>query len=296
MRRISRLVKKAIQHPANVFRSVVFKTSAALFPDRLLVPKLKHSSAKMWVTARDPGLSQQLYVWGWREEAETQLVRSCLKEGQVVVDIGANLGFYVLIEAQLVGKSGKIIAIEPSPKNVELLQKNVSANNFDDRVKIVHAAISGSSGVGKLYLTKHFNLNAMSAGRLAKFTEVLGSVDVETYRLDDLLLHQGVAKESINFIRMDVEGHEVDVIRGMAGVLQAAGNLAMLMEVHPELIMEKYGQAGYFEMLENLETSGMRICKVGICKTCRESVESDSLKTYQQLRSLNEVYYVYLSK
>ncbi|MCB1224374.1 MAG: FkbM family methyltransferase [Verrucomicrobiales bacterium] len=295
-RRIPGLAAKGVRHPGHVLRSILFKTAGLLFPDRLLVPRLAHSKARMWVTPRDPGLSQQLYVWGWREPVETACVQSSVSAGQVVVDIGANLGFYVLIEAELVGNTGRILAIEPSASNVALLAKNVNENGYDDRVTIVEGAVSNATGSGTLFLTRHFNLNSMNAGRLEKFTDIVGRSEVKTYRLDDLLSSQGFELAKINFVRMDVEGHEVDVIRGMPALLEGAPELSILMEVHPELIKDKYGDSGYLEMLATLEAANMEICEIGINFTCRESRASSSHKTYQDLHDTEDVYSLFVRK
>ncbi len=78
----------------------------------------------------DPGDSLNLSINGVYGELDTQIIREQIKEGDIVIDVGANIGYYTLIFAQLVGKTGKVFAFEPEPKNFEILKKNIEINNY----------------------------------------------------------------------------------------------------------------------------------------------------------------------
>ncbi len=81
---------------------------------------------------RDYSFHRLLFLYKKREPICTDFSNQSafLKEGDVVLDIGANIGYYVLLEYQLIGKSGRIYAIEPVYNNFELLQKNLRLNNL----------------------------------------------------------------------------------------------------------------------------------------------------------------------
>jgi FkbM family methyltransferase len=294
-KRVPGLLKKGVKNPSRIWRSILFKTNGVFFPKRLLKARLDRSSARMLVTPCDPGLSQQLYVWGWRESVETDFVRGFLQENDVVIDIGANIGFYVILEAESIGPGGRILAVEPSGNNIALLRRNIALNGFEDRVKYVHAAISDKSGEGTLYLTKHYNLNSMSPEKLDKFTDIVGTETVPVFGFGDLLQANGLTMSEVNLIRMDVEGHEVAILRGMAEYLDKAVNLGILMEIHPELIEEMHGKGSYGEVLDILEHGGFEIKGVAKAISSRESVLREGLD-YAALRRVDEVYGVFLVK
>ena len=89
----------------------------------------------------DHFVGEPLNQWGYYEPFVTQVMHNMAKKGDTVVDIGANIGYYSIMLAKFVGKSGKVYAFEPEPKNVELLSKNVKVNNLHN-IKVSNIAIS----------------------------------------------------------------------------------------------------------------------------------------------------------
>jgi protein-L-isoaspartate O-methyltransferase len=79
----------------------------------------------MYLRIRDKGVSRQLALVGVREKFSTETLQGELREGDCVVDIGANIGYYALMEARLVGSYGKVYAIEPVSYNFQLLENNI---------------------------------------------------------------------------------------------------------------------------------------------------------------------------
>ena len=82
----------------------------------------------MFVDLRDSAVATHLFVSKTWEPEETKLVSRLLEEGDVFVDVGANLGYFTLIASDAVGKTGRVFAFEPEPNNFSLLQKNVEVN------------------------------------------------------------------------------------------------------------------------------------------------------------------------
>ncbi len=114
---------------------------------------------------------------------------------------------------------------------------------------------------------------------------------MQIYSFDDLLAEKGLRPDEVNFVRMDVEGHEVEVICGMATFLSEAQRLGVLMEIHPEMIEENHGPHAHDDMLTVLESSGMKIGKVTVGTTCRTSELQGGL-AYADLRNMEDVYSV----
>ena len=88
---------------------------------------------------------------GYHEPIETDLIKKHVKRGDVVLDLGANIGYFTLILPRLVGEEGKVFAFEPDPENFALLKKNVEINSYQN-VVLVQKAVSNRNGKATLYL------------------------------------------------------------------------------------------------------------------------------------------------
>jgi FkbM family methyltransferase len=151
------------------------------------------------------------------------------KSGEIVVDVGAHIGLYSLIAAKKVGPSGKVIAIEPDPENCTLLQMNLELNGLTNVTILKHAAFSSSSTL-KLYLPgKERGFTKLSTIMPSRaVTE--DYLEVAATTLDQLMLHQGITE--VNWIKIDVEGAELEVLKGATATLSVSTNIALLIEVH----------------------------------------------------------------
>jgi FkbM family methyltransferase len=168
-----------------------------------------------------PILSGELRGWRWITGAAThgcwlgtyereaqRVFRDTVREGDVVLDVGANAGFFTLLAAKRVGPRGMVYAFEPLPRNLEYLRRHVAANGLAN-VQVLPLALSSRAGVAR------FGTAASPAmGRLSED----GEVEVRTEALDDLVASGRVAPPQ--FIKMDVEGAEYEVLTGAASVMQ----------------------------------------------------------------------------
>jgi len=185
----------------------------------------------MYLPFDDPGISKALIISGTREEQLQYILRQELEEGMVILDLGANIGFYVLLEAQIVGSKGKVYAVEPSPRNFELLNRNIELNGVKDIVETFNIGASNQKGKEKFYLSPCSNLSTFiprsyrSAGR----TEPINSkcLEVEVTDLSSFVKD----KRTVDFMRMDIEGYEVEVFEGMQEALKK-GNFS------PKIVFE----------------------------------------------------------
>lgn len=166
----------------------------------------------------------------WRFDSELQLqqlIQDRLRSGDTFVDIGANFGLHALLGAQLVGSTGRVIAFEPVPRNINLLQRHVRLNHFDGVIEIVDGAVSDSNAesialsipVGEVAVTAALS----TAGSM-------GTLTVRNYRLDDFDF--GTA-EKIRLIKIDVEGAEIFVLKGAQKFLRDH-NPFVAVEIHPK--------------------------------------------------------------
>jgi FkbM family methyltransferase len=176
---------------------------------------------RMHLDATDRG---ELAIHGVYEPLTTDLVRAELRPGDVVLDIGANIGYYTLIFAKGVGPAGRVVAFEPEPGNFNLLEENVAANAYHN-VTLARLAVSDRAGRARLYL------DADNAGdcRMYDSHDHRPAVDVETVRLDDHLAWL----DRIDLIKMDIQGAEPAALRGMRGLLERHRRARLLVEFWP---------------------------------------------------------------
>jgi FkbM family methyltransferase len=156
------------------------------------------------------------YAFGTNELPVQHALATYLKPGHVFCDIGANVGFFTVIAARLVGPSGRVYAFEPMPDNAVLLRRNVELNAFR-HVTVVEKAVSSASGQGELLLS-HFSGGSALLTATAP-PDLKGRIPVELVSVDDLVAGRDVAAP--NVVKIDVEGAELDVLRGMSATIQA---------------------------------------------------------------------------
>jgi FkbM family methyltransferase len=150
-------------------------------------------------------------------------------EADTVVDVGAHIGLYTIIAAKRVGPTGKVIAIEPDPENCNLLKRNVELNNLTNVIISECAAFSSNTKL-KLYLPgKERGFTKLSTVMSARaLIETFLEVDGNT--LDHLMLMQGIMQA--NWIKIDVEGAELEVLKGATTTLSVSDDIGLLIEVH----------------------------------------------------------------
>lgn len=151
----------------------------------------------------DEFIGRSLELYGEYSEEEVALWRAFIKPGDTVVDVGANIGVFARALTQMVGPEGVVIAIEAQYENWSLLDKNTKSLN---NVLPMNRACGAESG--KLKIPALSSLNHKNYGRIELGKD--GTAEVSVEPLDDIILKSGV----ISFIKIDVEGMELDVLRG----------------------------------------------------------------------------------
>lgn len=171
-----------------------------------------------------PGDVLGLREGGLWEPFETELVRSLVSSGQVVVDAGAHIGYYTLLLAGLVGPSGRVAAFEPEPQNFRVLQRNVAINGLGN-VELYRAALSERVGWVRLYLSEsNSGDNRIFPSGRRPFRMV------RALTLDSWFERTG---RPVNFLKLDVQGAELLVLKGAEGLLRASPRLGILFEFWP---------------------------------------------------------------
>lgn len=193
------------------------------------------------------------------ESAEINFAQRFLKPGMTALDIGAHHGLYTLLASKKVGPSGRVIAFEPSPRERKQLVRNVRIN-FCSNVHIEPCALGKEPARNNLYLVEggEDGCNSLRPPAVQSQTR---TVPVEVVTFDAIASRLGVTK--VDFVKLDVEGAELDVLKGALGLLQTAARPVLLVEVYDirtqpwgyeaREIVEFLDRQGYkwFELLSN---------------------------------------------
>jgi FkbM family methyltransferase len=198
----------------------------------------------------DRWLYAKLHAFRLMGSAERNFLSSHVKTGMTVLDIGANIGLYSIFLAELVGHEGKVFGFEPDPVLFDAAVQNSQQNGKENIIKLRNMALGSRSGEGTLYRTS-FN---SGDNRLKASLAHQEAVPVRIARLDDVL-----PDVKIDFIKMDVQGWEAEVLRGMERILRTNAGLTIYFEYWPEGlrrageqfsspidILRQYGFAAFF--------------------------------------------------
>lgn len=220
---------------------------AKVAPEGVVLVEVQGS--RMYVNPADEPVGRSLITQGSYERCETELFRSLIAPGMTVVDIGANIGYYTLIAAALVGVSGKVYAFEPEPSNYGLLTRNIEANGYAN-VLALPEAVSDRAGSVTLYIDSQNCGNRSFSKR--NIVHDGGVVDVATTTLDSLWLSGKIASE-IDVIKIDAQGSEGLIVKGAKQILKNQ-HPKLLMEFEP--VMLKNNGTEPLELIEELESYG----------------------------------------
>lgn len=196
---------------------------------------------KMYVDPSDEGLSPHLMLDGLWEVWVTEAILGFVRSGMTVVDVGANLGYYTLLLADLVGAEGRVHAAEPNPRMASLLRRSLRINGFSGRVSVCPDPLSARAGE-KVVL--HVPADLPQNGHLrADGVGLPGTYALTTTTLDDI-----VGDGPVDFIKIDAEGAEQAIWQGMGRVLARRNPLVVFIEFTPD----RYQDAAAFlqQMLE----------------------------------------------
>ena len=226
--------------------------------------------SKMYINVNDQDKSMrktfQAYALNLtHEERTTELFKKMVKEGDTIVDIGANIGYFTLLSAKLVGKKGKIYAFEPEPKNYNYLLKNIELNNIGNTVLATQKAISDKTGKTKLYIcehdTGHHTINQPEG--IKSYKPNTGNkesfIEIDTVTLDDFLKDKN---RLVNVVKIDAEGAEMLVILGMDKTIRQNQDIKLFVEFFP-LLIKKMGSSPEDFIKKFLEDYGFSIFIIG---------------------------------
>jgi FkbM family methyltransferase len=193
-------------------------------PVRLHIPGLEQAPQLYLHGEQDQVVSRQIRERGIWEPFETSLLVSLLKPGAVFVDVGANLGYFSVLAASIVGSAGRVFAFEPDPGNFALLQANSRLNHCESQLSAVQAGLAAADGTGLLFLSEdNFGDHQVFAAGEDRRSVPITLVNGSRFLAGRL--------QRIDLLKIDVQGAEYAVMDGLMPLLQA-------LPVPPRIILE----------------------------------------------------------
>ena len=234
-----------------VFKSESIKKMKGPYPLNL---HFQQSLAMFVHQKTDIHISEQIIENGIWESYETSILEKLLFPGATFIDVGANIGYYSLIGAVLVGDNGRVVAFEPEQDNFALLEKNLSFNQIKN-VVAVNAGLSADQRQGKLYLNKEnrgdhqiYQQTSSAAPRTEQAISLVAGNDFLSQQLFPPV-------RQIDVLKIDTQGAEFLVLSGLMPLLKASlPRLKMIIEFTP-YSLKQAGASGMalLELVNELE-------------------------------------------
>jgi FkbM family methyltransferase len=173
-------------------------------------------------------LGAEIISTGGYEPSMTRRLADNLSAGMTFVDVGANEGYFTVMASALVGAGGRVVAIEPQASVADVLDANLKLNGCSN-VNVVRTAVGDTAGVLTLHIMPSVNNGASSATPPVRYRT--RREHVAQVKLDDLLVSCGV--ETVDLMKIDVEGYESHVIEGAREALRRGTVKHVALELHP---------------------------------------------------------------
>jgi FkbM family methyltransferase len=190
---------------------------------------------KKWIV----GASTNGCWLGMYEMQKQNVFRSLIQAGNVVYDLGANVGFYSLLASVVVGRNGQVFSFEPLPRNLEFLRKHLEQNNVTN-CAIVASAVSDRIGTVQFEAHGDPHMTKMSAS---------GTITVKLTSLDELVASGEISPPDV--IKCDIEGAEFEALNGAR---------VTLGRYHPKILLATHGSTVHKLCCDLLMALGYSVC------------------------------------
>lgn len=219
--------------------------------------------------------TQRRFLYGCWEHGELRFLRRVVRSGDVVLDVGAHVGFMALAAARAAGPNGEVHAFEPVPANADRLARNVELNALTT-VRMNAVAVGASAGAVRLGLTEI----GVSSGTTGGYTVggEHGQVETEMISLDEYVA-ESVAARRVRLLKIDAEGHEPEVLAGFSRTLAEMPPDAIMLEVNSRML-----GGDDAELLNRLTVAGYRLHRIGRRGSLRPMPEAREIAAAEERR------------
>jgi FkbM family methyltransferase len=213
------------------------KATRALLPSHRVSVRVRSGLSRgLWIRVRLP--EEASYWQGKRDSLMEEAILSTVDKGSVVYDVGAHIGVVTLGTARLVGETGRVVAFDADPENIESLRISCALNHFEQRVQVVHAAVwSHTTDRGVSFrrgATRRSHGGVVADGHQPVLADG-PTITVPSTTLDAFVESHGTTPK---LVKIDVEGGEYEVLRG-GDVLFTRARPLVIIEVHHADALER---------------------------------------------------------
>ncbi|WP_052699236.1 FkbM family methyltransferase [Hyphomicrobium sp. 99] len=214
---------------------------------------------KIYVDTRDYSLTPHLLLDGYWEQWITNVFRALVRPGMKVIDIGANVGWYSLLAADLIGQSGRLVSFEANPELSAITHRNLMVNGFLERSTVVPCAVYSECKAIDFKIYNHYMGSSSifaTSDTAAEFNDSIRELAVNAITLDSYF----PAGTKIDFIKIDAEGAEPFILKGATRLLSENPNIQIMMEFAPSILAGAYGSIEKF--YDELKAYGFTIFRI----------------------------------
>jgi FkbM family methyltransferase len=199
---------------------------APILPDRHLA--LPVPGGRIYLNVKE---SPMMLARAFRlyEVGKVRAIKALLRLGETFIDVGANKGDFTVLAASIVSAAGKVLSFEPEPTNCYWLRKSIRLNGYHN-IALHEMALSDTDGEVNLYLGEKSGWHTLLPGKPRRDR---GVIHVARRALDTVLEETG--QEKVDMIKIDVEGAELEVLRGAIRTLSSNKGIRLLLDIHPKL-------------------------------------------------------------
>jgi FkbM family methyltransferase len=266
---------KILQYLPSSFKRKLVGTFFTVFAYHLAKQPIKLGSLQLYVPPR----LVRYYAFSELESNVSKMIKRFIRPGMTIVDVGANIGIYTILMAKAVGASGRVYAVEPSTENLELLYKNIELNGLNN-VQVIPFAAGMNPQLRKFYLNE-----ASTRNSFYRSSATISTIEVKEIPLDSVI------KEPVDFVKIDVEGGEIDALKGMTQLLESNPAIKLLVEWNPTMLQQAGHHVG--ELPGLLRSLGFAVSIV----TEDGTLSSHSVETFLDLwqaHQLDDTWYANL--
>ncbi len=217
----------SLAHNINYFLLIfTFKGSERLrkLISNILTPKLKKK--KIWPTIYSYNcilnlrkkniIENEIYKYGVYEAGVLNVLKNFLKKGDFFIDVGSNIGIISLAASQFVGENGRVYSFEPEPETFNFFRRNILINNLKN-ITAFNKGLGSAKEVKKIYYSKDYGNSTLLESEKSKYKFIEKKIEIET--LDNIISENNI--KNIKMIKIDVEGWELEVLKGAEKLLKS---------------------------------------------------------------------------